>query len=427
MKAIFLFIFSLAAHETLLVDSISTTGPATGSSVPSEDFLRTSLAGEGDIAGNPSTQRTASSRPFEDLAPRQKVMGLVNAVALLRTKISLIEEMRTAFEPRMGPAPTGPQSGHALPGPALAYGDCRLGILGFDVCRHLGFLESDPMVAPSSTQNKMLKLSGSSSLINSLKVGQLNLHGDPDLNLILGPELVAAAVRAIGACWNAHLLIPAFDARPVKPELTREAMSHADAFLFLTAMHAKDILRFSRSDLGDVGSWLASIFSDLPGADSPPMHSSVPPSRENKSRQIAEGMPEKATPSQEGKTDESPSTKDQTHKTAEAVSETAPAQKSDSGLFGNFFSRFFSSQPQQPSQAQDGELIAAPTNVLSALTSSVGDITSMVTTTAQNAVKAVSGDAPPSAETEEAVVLEKTEKRLEDILNMIPSDVHGQF
>ncbi|KAL8450595.1 hypothetical protein Emed_002467 [Eimeria media] len=408
---------------------------------PSRDI---SQAAEDTTVGAETSPRRSLMRSFADLAPRQKVMGLVNAIALLRTKISLMGEMKTAFEPRTGNANHGPQAGHPLPGPALAYSDCRLGLLGFEVCRHLGFLESDPMVAPSSAQSKMLTLLGASSLVASLKTGQLYLQGDSDLTSILGPELMESAVRALGACWNAHLLFPAFDARPASEEAMREAMYHADAFLFLTAMHAKHILRFSRSDYQDVGVLLASIFSDLPSADSvssitqrageshrisstsppkdkllrlPEVRVETRPAQPAKAAPVAaeRAVPEKATKVPE-KADGTP-TRDQ--------GESSTSE--NMGLIGGFLSRIFPSQTQQPSSGQESEQPTTPSTVLSAIANSVGGLTSMVTGAAQSVTpKPAHTETQPQASTDENG-LAATQKKIGGILDMLPDDVEGQF
>lgn len=395
---VFVFIGVLMAVSTGSPQPLSPSPSETGSSAQHEGSIGKPLrADEVSAAGVSASQRGSPIRPFEDLAPRQKVMGVVNAIALLRTKISLIEEMRTAFEPRANSTTTGPQPGQQLPGPALAYGDCRLGILGFDVCRHLGFLESDPMVAPSSTQSKLLALVGASSLIASFKRGRVNLHEDQDLNAILGPELVDAAVRALGACWNSQLLLPAFDARPVNAKLMKDATHHTDSFLFLTAMHAKHIIRFSRSDYEDVASWLAWIFSD----DSP----STRAHREDEPQRMPEGVDGKSDP---------------------ARYETPSGQMAESGLLGGFLHRLFSSQPQQPSKSQGVDSAESPTNALSAITNSVEGLTSILNSTARDAVKLVSGDTP-AEDVGASAAMDATEKRLADILSMIPEEVNEQF
>ncbi|KAL8434613.1 hypothetical protein ACSSS7_003088 [Eimeria intestinalis] len=390
-------------------------------------------------AADAASPRRSPMRSFADLAPRQKVMGLVNAVALLRTKIALMGEMKTAFEPRTGSPPThGAQAAHPLPGPALAYIDCRLGLLRFEVCRHLGFLDSDPMVAPSSPQSKMLTLLGASSLVASLKTGHLYLQGDPDLVDVLGPELMDSAVRALGACWNAHLLFPAFDARPTSEELMREAMYHADAFLFLTAMHAKHILRFSRSDFQDVGALLASIFSDLPSADSVP--SLLPRAGEREPQKVdstsqskdkllrlpevkgeSRPVPAKAAPISAER-----AVPDKTTKVPEKVDASAARQEpSSGGILSGFLSRIFPTQTQQPPSLQEADQAAPPPTVLSAIAHSVGGLTSMVTGAAQSVTKPATIETPQAATDEDG--LTATQKKIGGILDMLPEDVEGQF
>lgn len=418
MKSL-VFVF-IAVHMVVSIGSAqppSFPASETGSNAPSEGSINKRItADENGAAGSRASQRMSSFMLFEDLAPRQKVMGVVNAIALLRTKISLIEEMRTAFEPRASTTPTGPLPTLQLPGPALAYGDCRLGILGFDVCRHLGFLESDPMVAPSSTQSKLLTLLGASSLITSLKRGRVNLHEDPDLNAIMGPELVDAAMRALGACWNSQLLLPAFDARPVSTELMREATHYTDSFLFLTAMQAKHIIRFSRSDYEDVASWLAWIFS----TDAP----STRAHREGEPQRTAEGMDSKLGAHREDEPQHTAESMDS--KPTPARHETPSAQKDESWLLRGFLHRLFSNQSQQPSQSQSISPAEPPTIALPALTNSVEGLTSILNSTARNAFKLVNGEAP-AEDVEASNALDATEKRLEDILSMIPEEVTGQF
>lgn len=373
-----------------------------GNNVSFESTLQPS-SGEGSNVGG---VRETYIKPFSELAPRQKVMGIVNAIALLRTKISLIDEMHIAFEPQTIPPTAGPQPGKMLPGPALAYGDCRLGILGFDVCRHLGFLEGDPMVAPSSMQSKMLTLVGASSLVNSLKRGQLNLKEDEHLNEIMGKVLVDVALRALNACWNAQLLYPAFDARPARPELIREATQHADEFLFLTAINAKDIIRFSRSsEHDDLALVLAWIFSDTPGNETAPLYSAA--TMHNVPREESQRMPESV--SADKPTDE-------THQTSSSV------HRDDSGIFGGFLNRFFPSSSPQTPQSHQGGLTETRMSPLTALANSVGSLTSVVTSTAQNAVKLVNGEST-SETTEEAKAQNDTEMRLASILSMIPDEV----
>ncbi|KAL8455483.1 hypothetical protein Emag_000612 [Eimeria magna] len=411
---------------------------------PQKTSRESSQGAEDTSVDGEASPRRSLMRSFADLAPRQKVMGLVNAIALLRTKISLMGEMRTAFEPRTGNTNHGPQAGHPLPGPALAYSDCRLGLLGFEVCRHLGFLESDPMVAPSSAQSKMLTLLGASSLVASLKTGQLYLQGDEDLTSVLGPELMESAVRALGACWNAHLLFPAFDARPASEEAIREARYHADAFLFLTAMHAKHILRFSRSDYEDVGILLASIFSDLPSADSV---SSITP-RAGESHKVSSTSPskDKLFRLPEVRVESRPvaakaepvsaerAVPDKATKVPERADATATRDQAESstgenmGLLGGFLSRIFPSQTQQPSTPQESEQATVPSTVLSAIANSVGGLTSMVTGAAQSVTtKPAQTEAPPPQVTTDDNGLIATQKKIGGILDMLPEDVEGQF
>lgn len=409
---------------------------------PQKPSGESSQGAEDTFGGGEASPRRSPMRSFADLAPRQKVMGLVNAIALLRTKISLMGEMRTAFEPRTGNTNYGAQAGHPLPGPALAYSDCRLGLLGFEVCRHLGFLDSDPMVAPSSAQSKMLTLLGASSLVASLKTGQLYLQGDTDLTSVLGPELMESAVRALVACWNAQLLFPAFDARPASEELMREAMYHADAFLFLIAMHAKHILRLSRSDYQDVGILLASIFSDLPSADSV---SNITPrageaQRENSASHSKDKLlrlPEVRGESRPtaAKAEPVPAERavpDKATKVPEKADATAtrgqaePSTSENMGLLGGFLSRIFPSQSQQPSSAQDGDHATPPSTVLSAIANSVGGLTSMVTGTAQSVTKPAKIEAPQGTTTDENGLL-ATQKKIGGIIDMIPDEVEGQF
>lgn len=406
-------IFIVTVHmmaSTMADQSLSSASPQIDTDVLSDNSMRTNHVDTySAVAADSSTHRGANNRYFADLAPRQKVMGLVNAIALLRTKISLIEEMQTAFEPRTSGVPAG-QPGQLLPGPALAYGDCRLGILDFEVCRHLGFLGSDPMVAPSSTQSKMLKLLGASSLIASLKQGQVHLQEDADLNAIMGHDLVESAVRALNSCWNAQLFLPAFDARPVQSELMSVAIKHTDEFLFLCAMRAKNIIRSSRSSqYDDAAIWLAWIFSDLAGTEA----SSIPSDAPNAST-LREEEPQSTAEGVDGQPDLQPE-------------EMSSVQRAEGALLGGFLNRLWPSQSQQTTQSQDMELATAPVNVLSALTNSMGArITSVVTNSAQSAVKLVGGEAPSENEVR-AAALQQTDKRLDDILSMIPDDINGQF
>lgn len=392
-------------NAAVAANSAFSPNPVMGSSLASETTIRTVPDGEDKApVARDATQRGSFIRPFADLAPRQKVMGVINAIAILRTKIALLDEMRTAFEPRTSgtTSPTPSQRGHTLPGPALAYGDCRLGILGFEVCRHLGFLQSDPMVAPSSTQSKLLTLTNASSLISSYRRGEINLKADPDLNSILGPEILDSAIRFFSACWNAQLFLPAFDTRGVNPEIMTEALNQADIFLFLTAMHAKKIIRFSRSDFDDIASWLAGIFSDMPWAEPPSMHSdSMAISyREEEPQLMEEGLDEKL---------------------AEQRDDPLSLRKS---AFSGFLNRLFPLPSHQKSQ--DVQKVPAPTNAMSTLANSVGDISSTVTGAALNTVKAAGGEGPSDNE-QEAIALEKTGNRLGKILSMIPDEVNGQF
>lgn len=402
----FIIIAFHIAATAMAVQAVSSQGSEKDGDAFSESVMEASVVASDQTAvSRHSAHLGLSNKSFLSLAPRQKVMGLVNAIALLRTKISLMEEMSRAFEPQAGKMTPPPPYGHMLPGPALAYGDCRLGILGFDVCRHLGFLESDPMVAPSSTQSKMLRLVGASSLVTSFKTGQLHLQEDADLNSVLGPSVLETASRALSACWNAQLLYPAFDARPVNAEQMREAMMYADKFLINIAVDAKKILRFSRSEYADVGSWLASIFSDFPISDTSVIESNESTervARESSSLRTADGMDSKPARSHDEATNE---------------------RRIFSGLLNRLFP-----PSQQRSQSQSASEFAppAPTGVFSALANSVGGITSIVSGTAQNAVKAISGE-PPADNTEETTVVEETEKRLGDILDMIPEELNGQF
>lgn len=399
-----------------------------------------------DGVGSQAALRS-SFTPFAELAPRQKVMGVINAIAVLRSKAALLEEMKTAFEPRTNPQPAKIQPGSSLPGPALAYGDCRLGILPFEVCRHLGFLESDPMVAPSSTQSKLLRLVGASSLVDSFKKGQVNLHDDPHLNSTLGPQLLHYAIRALGAFWNCQLLLPAFDTRAASPEQTKEALYYADAFLFQAAMQAKSIIRFSRSEYDDLASWLALLFSDAePNASA---HRETEP-------QTAQEVPAVVPPQEkimqaEEAVDEVSTKERRSGSTAEDV-QTRSAQTSDvplhrkedgaqedGGIFGGFLSRLFPSPSQKPAQSypvpqaqqtlqpKRVELDASPITSFSALASSVGEgLSSIVANTARSAAKLVQGEASPEGP-KDLVTDEVTEKRVGDILNSLPEKVNGQF
>ncbi|KAL8436219.1 hypothetical protein Efla_003749 [Eimeria flavescens] len=429
----------LAVASAIQIQALDSTAVDSSSESHSTESARVEGENASDAGAAPT--RRSLFRRFSELAPRQKVVGVVNAIALLRTKMTLIEEMKAAFEPRNSKSSSaGVYAGHPLPGPALAYTDCRLGLLSFEICRHLGFLESDPMVAPSSTQSKMLTLLGASSLVASLKAGQLYLKGDPDLKSTLSPELIEAAVRALGACWNAQLLFPAFDARPSSADLMAEAAYHADTFLFLTAMQAKKILRFARSDYEDVGNWLASIFSDLQAAET--MSKIVSPregtahktgiasvEKEEKPSKLPEKTETKSNgPKAEPQPAERPQPKDNTKVPESAETKAARPQEeaSTNGIIGGFLSRFFPSQTQQTANAQEGEQQAAPANVLSAIANSVGGLTSIVTGANYNSPKPPSVEVPVGPDNDINAAAD-TEKKLGGILDTLPEEVEGQF
>lgn len=402
--------------STIAAYSPNAVDVETGTNGSSERLLHASYE-EGTSAG---AARESFTRPFAELAPRQKVMGLVNAVALLRTKIFLIEQMQSAFEPQTIPTNAGPQPGRMLPGPALAYGDCRLGILGFEVCRHMGFLEGDPMVAPSSLQSKMLTLVGASSVISSLKKGQLHLHDDEELTEIMGADLVDSAVRALGACWNAQLLYPTFDARPVKMELFREATNYADEFLFLTAANAKKIIRFSRaSEHDDVAIWLAWILSDTPGSETAPLYSGE--ATPNAHREEPQRKPENVADTPTGKPKQAAPIRSYDDALIGGPQQASYIRSTDDGLIGGFLNRFFPSS-SQTSQSHQGGFEKAPTTAFTALANTVGNLTSVVTSTAQNAVKLVNNEGT-SEVGEDATAHKDNEMRLASILSMIPDEV----
>lgn len=389
----------------------------------------------------------SSFTPFAELAPRQKVMGVINAIAVLRSKVALLEEMKTAFEPRTSPQPAKIQPGSSLPGPALAYGDCRLGILPFEVCRHLGFLEGDPMVAPSSTQSKLLRLVGASSLVDSFKKGQVNLHDDPHLSSTLGPQLLHYAIRALGAFWNCQLLLPAFDTRAASPEQTKEALYYADAFLFQAAMQAKSIIRFSRSEYNDLASWLALLFSDAEPNASAHRETEPQPAQElaavvsrEKIMQAEEAVDEVSTRERKsGSTAEDVQTRSAQSLDEAPLHRKEDGAQEDGGIFGGFLSRLFPSPSQKPAQSypvpqaqqtlqpKRVELDASPITSFSALANSVGEgLSSIVANTARSAAKLVQGEASPEGP-KDLVTDEVTEKRVGDILNSLPEKVNGQF
>ncbi|CDI85788.1 hypothetical protein, conserved [Eimeria praecox] len=399
-----------------------------GASATKRSIGETNPALEGETA-----IRWSYSASFSDLAPRQKVMGVINTIAVLRTKAALLEEMKHAFEPRTTAKSPGIVNGGSLPGPALAYGDCRLGILSFEVCRHLGFLDSDPMVAPSSTQSKLLRLVGASSLVASFKKGQAYLSDDPHLISILGPQLLDNAVRALGLFWNSQLLSPAFDIRGTNSEQIKQAMYYADAFLFQAATQAKHIIRFSRSEYDDVASWLALLFSDAePNAAA---HREGDPQRaeENSS----------AKPREEAKADQQDKAEAVTVRSSHTpVQEPSGHKEEEGGVFGGFLSRFFTSQSskpsqsassppaEQPAQPKNAEPDTSPMSSFSAFASSVGEgLTSIVTSTARSAAKLVHGDTPsaPSNGSKEPIVDKVTEQRISSIIDALPEKVNGQF
>ncbi|CDJ52255.1 hypothetical protein, conserved [Eimeria brunetti] len=399
---------------------------------PTVSATKRSIAETTGAVDGGTVQRWSQCTPFSDLAPRQKVMGVINAVAVLRTKASLLEEMKHAFEPRTTTKKTGITNGASLPGPALAYGDCRLGILPFEVCRHLGFLDTDPMVAPSSTQSKLLRLVGASSLVASYKRGQVYLSDDPHLNSVLGPQLLDYAVRALSLFWNSQLLTPAFDARGVNSEQIKEALYYADAFLFQTATQAKRIIRFSRSEYDDVAGWLALLFSDAePNASA---HREGDPQRGEENAN--------AKPSAEAAAKPQDREEAVTVRASDAAAQVPPAHKEEEGgMFGGFLSRFFSSHSskpsqsppapptQQPTQTKTAEPDTAPVSSFSAFASSVGEgLTSLVTNTARSAAKLVQGESPAlSSGPKGSTVDQVTEQRVGDILNALPEKVDGQF
>lgn len=376
--------------------AFSTSNADADGELPFKTVTETPLL-DNETSGPPhnSTSRDAYYRSFSDLVPRQKVMGLTSAIALLRTKISLLEEMRTAFEPQSGGTSKSPQLGHSLPGPGLAYGDCRLGILDFKVCRHLGFLDSDPVVAPSSLQSKMLPLVGASAVINSLKRGTLNLQEDTETNQNMDADLTKAAARALNACWNAQLLLPAFDMRPLDSKLMKEAKDRADAFLLQSALSSKS----PPLSYEEVAASIALLFSELPLSDTIPLpsdgdHATTP-----------RNEPQRA--------DEESSHRD-----------LAANPRSNGGLFDGFLNTLFP-RPQSETPA-DAEQPAPLTTALTTLTNSAGELTSMVSNAAQNAARMVTGDTS-FEDSEEASELQGTEKRIGAILNMLPEEVNGQF
>ncbi|CDJ59341.1 hypothetical protein, conserved [Eimeria maxima] len=397
--------------------------------------------------GGEAALRWSHCTPFAELAPRQKIMGVINTIAVLRTKAALLDEMKHAFEPRTTAKSPGIVSGGSLPGPALAYGDCRLGILPFEVCRHLGFLDSDPMVAPSSTQSKLLRLVGASSLVASYKKGQAHLNDDPHLNSVLGPQLVDYAVRALTLFWNSQLLSPAFDARGVNTEQVKQALYYADAFLFQTATQAKHIIRFNRSEYDDVASWLALLFSDAePNASA---HREGDPQRVEEDTRVEPSAT--AAKPQAKENDFVVRSKTPTNQqgkegvTARPTHAPVPGPSSqkeeEGGMFGGFLSRFFTSQAPKPSHSPSGSSLqqstqlknaepeTAPINSFSAFATSVGEgLTSIVTSTARGAAKFVQGEshsAPPPKS--ESIVDKLTEERVSNILDALPENVNGQF
>ncbi|CDJ35745.1 uncharacterized protein EMH_0085240 [Eimeria mitis] len=427
LSALFVSCFVSPIEGSAVPTSVEATDPGSSSN-PAASKTNRSIGDTDTSFGREAAVRWSYTTPFSDLAPRQKVMGVINTIAVLRTKASLLEEMKHAFEPRTTAKSPGIINGGSLPGPALAYGDCRLGILPFEVCRHLGFLDSDPMVAPSSTQSKLLRLVGASSLVASLKKGQAYLSDDPHLNSVLGPQLLDYAIRALSLFWSSQLLTPAFEIRGIHSDQIKQALYYADAFLFQTATQAKHIIRFSRTEYDDVASWLALLFSDAePNAsahrEGDLQHEDIPK------------LSEEAAANPQGE---------------EAISVRSvqtPAQvpsahkEEEGGMFGDFLSRFFTPQPSQPSQSpsipppqqpaqpKSTERETAPMNSLSAFASSVGEgLTSIVTSTARSAAKLIQGETPaPSSGSKESLVDQVTEERVSNILNALPEKVDGQF
>ena len=358
LSALFVIYLVLPLKGSSLPISVQAAEQGSISS-PAVSATKRSIGEADNAADGETTLRWSYYTPFSELAPRQKVMGVINAIAVLRTKASLLEEMKHAFEPRTTPKSPGIVNGGSLPGPALAYGDCRLGILPFEVCRHLGFLDSDPMVAPSSTQSKLLRLVGASSLVASFKKGQVYFTDDPHLNAVLGPQLLDYAVRALSLFWNSQLLSPAFDARGVNSEQIRQALYYADAFLFQTATQAKHIIRFNRSEYDDVASWLALLFSDAEPNASAHREEEPQPVEEDDGRKPSgeaaanrEGKQEAGTVRPKAEANAKGKEEAVTLRSAETPAPVPSGQKEEEGgMFGGFLSRLFTSQSSKPSQS----------------------------------------------------------------------------
>ncbi|OEH79640.1 uncharacterized protein LOC34620808 [Cyclospora cayetanensis] len=402
----FLLFVAALLHVALVTAGhvVSVQVEAASSEIPATSFS----ADETDsTAAETATQRGAAYVPFAELAPRQKVMGVINTIAILRTKAALLEDMKSAFEPRSTGDPTGFLYDRLLPGPALAYGDCRLGILPFSVCRHLGFLATDPMVAPSSTQSKLLRLTAASCLITSFSNGHLDLLADPDLNAILGQELLASATQALASFWNCQLMTPAFDIRGASLGSLRDALRDADTFLFQVAMQAKEIIRFSRQEYNEVAAFLAALFSEseLSAAG----HREEKPQHTGRAvRSIGTQIPEPAR---------------------------SLSRQEESDIFGGFLSRLFTSQQsEKPPESVEVTpfMPVSPTEIFGStqfagLAGSLGNnLTSLVHSTARSAAKLVNGEAPLD-DAEVAASNEATGRRVNTIVDMLPENVDGQF